>query len=320
MIEYVQWFVNMVETVNSAIEGDRPERHHRADEKTAVPVPGRAPSSALTSPGSSALTSPASPALTSPASSASPALTSPLSPALTSPAVAGITRLSATDTVRARIALAIELGLLAPGEQLPSDAEVASALDVSEITARRALKSLAEKGVVTRLRGRNGGTFVAEQQEASRVDAVRAYRGDAAEVHRLIDQRILIECTLVHFAALNASDDQLDVLAGHVQAAAAAADWSEYHAADERFHLGVAASSGLEWAIPHYREALGRLYGYFLPYPIEYLHGANQDHANLVEALRRHDTIEAVAIIDRHVSELHRTMFVGLDDERATSH
>ena len=39
--------------------------------------------------------------------------------ALTAPAVAGIRRLSAVDTVRARISLAVDLGLLAPGEWLP---------------------------------------------------------------------------------------------------------------------------------------------------------------------------------------------------------
>lgn len=43
----------------------------------------------------------------------------------------GIRRLSAQDTVRARIALAVDLGLLEPGERLPGNDSVASALDVS---------------------------------------------------------------------------------------------------------------------------------------------------------------------------------------------
>ena len=128
-------------------------------------------------------------------------------PALTGPAVAGITRLSAVDTVRARIALAVELGLLAPGEQLPSDADVAAALDVSEITARRAVKSLAEEGLLRRVRGRSGGTFVADDAPAAAGragGAVQAYRADAEAVHRLIDQRLLAETSLTHFAAVAA--------------------------------------------------------------------------------------------------------------------
>ncbi|WP_308468022.1 FadR/GntR family transcriptional regulator [Rathayibacter soli] len=235
-------------------------------------------------------------------------------PALVAPAVSGITRLSATDTVRARIALAIELGLLAQREQLPSDAEVAAALDVSEITARRALKSLADDGVLERRRGRTGGTFVAARADASAIDAVTTYRADAAVVHRLIDRRALIECALVQRAAGTATPANLDELDRHVRAGAQAQNWTDYHAADEKFHLAVAASSGLDWALPQYHEVLYALYRYFLPYPVDYLHGANEEHAALVEALRKRDAASAVAIIEHHVRVLHETMFVGLRD------
>ncbi|HEY5223619.1 MAG TPA: GntR family transcriptional regulator [Microbacteriaceae bacterium] len=240
-------------------------------------------------------------------------------PALVDPAVSGITRLSATDTVRARIALAIELGLLAHREQLPSDAEVAAALDVSEITARRALKSLADDGVLERRRGRTGGTFVAARADASAVDAMTTYRADAAEVHRLIDRRALFECALVQRAALTATDATLDELDEHVRAGARAQSWADYHAADEKFHRGVAAASGLAWALPEYDEVLSKLYRYFIPYPVDYLHGANEEHAALVAALRKRDAASAVAIIEHHVRVLHETMFVGLRDSVGTS-
>lgn len=232
--------------------------------------------------------------------------------ALANPAVSGITRLSATDTVRARIALAIELGLMIVGEQLPSDPDVAAALGVSEITARRALKSLADEGVLTRKRGRNGGTFVATPGAAAPVTSITAYLADSSDVHRLIDERVLLECALVHHTALNITAVQLDQLDAFVAQAAAAASWSDYHAADERFHLGVAAASGLEWALPQYGAALHGLYRYFLPYPVDYLHGINREHARLVAALREHDPVAAVAVIRQHVSVLHDSMFVGL--------
>ncbi|HXD62111.1 MAG TPA: FCD domain-containing protein [Lacisediminihabitans sp.] len=238
---------------------------------------------------------------------------SPGLPALVDPAVAGITRLSATETVRARIALAIQLRLLAPGEQLPSDAEVAEALGVSEITARRALKSLADEGVLDRRRGRSGGTFVAEHSDPELVDAVTAYRADTQTVHALIDHRVLLECALAHHAALVATDEQLDELERYVEQASRAQSWTEYHAADEKLHLAVARASGLGWALPRYSEVLYELYRYFLPYPMSYLHDVNREHADLVAALRRHDPVDAVAIIEAHVSTLHRTMFVGLE-------
>jgi len=65
---------------------------------------------------------------------------------LAAPALTGIRRLSALDTVRARIALAVDLGLLTPGERLPTNSEIARALGVGEITVRRALVSLCDDG------------------------------------------------------------------------------------------------------------------------------------------------------------------------------
>src|SRR5689334_4871329 len=100
---------------------------------------------------------------------------------LGSPALTGIRRLSALDTVRARIALAIELGLLGPGERLPPNGEIARALGVGDITVRRALVSLCEDGVLVRRRGRNGGTHVAPDAPAGRVGAVTAYRESSDE-------------------------------------------------------------------------------------------------------------------------------------------
>lgn len=232
--------------------------------------------------------------------------------ALADPAIAGVSRLSALDTVRARIALAIELGLLARGDRLPTYSQVADALGVSEITARRAMESLADDGVLARRRGRGGGTFVADRAAASTVAAVGAYLGDAAQVHELIDRRVLLECAVVHHAALAIGDAELDELDRYVERAARATDWSEYHSADEALHLAIARASGLPWALPHYSAVLYALYEYFLPYPVDYLHGVNAEHAAVVDALRRHDPVAAVALMEAHVSALHRSMFVGI--------
>ena len=232
--------------------------------------------------------------------------------ALTAPAVTGITRLAAIDTVRARLALAVDLGLLLPGERVPPVDDVAEALAVSPITARRALESLADEGVLVRRRGRAGGTFVADVPAHSAVAEIRSYLADAAEVHELIDRRVLLECAIAHHAALAATDADLADLDLQIARMRAAASWTEYHLADESFHVGVAAASGLDFALPLYRAALAALYRYFLPYPIAFLHGVNDDHADLVAALRRSDPVDAVRIARAHVEALHHTMFVGL--------
>jgi DNA-binding FadR family transcriptional regulator len=229
-------------------------------------------------------------------------------------ALAGLDRRSAMDAVRLRIGTAIYLGLLKPGERLPDKDEVALGLSVSPITARRALTSLAEEGVVVRRRGRNGGTFVADEPPRAVLAALAAPPAEFSRVHHLVDRRLLAECAVTHFAALNVSAEQLARLDALTQRMAAAQSWSGYHQLDEEFHRLVAGASGLGGAVEAYLEVLLELYEYFIPYPIESLHASNQDHVQLVAALRDGQVGDAVEISRRHVDTLHRTMFMGLAD------
>lgn len=235
---------------------------------------------------------------------------------LTAPALAGLRRLSALDTVRARIALAVDLGLLKPGEWLPATDRIAEALEVSEITARRALVALCEDGVLERRRGRRGGTRVADQPAVGVVRETAAYHSASADVHRLIDQRLVLECGIAHLAALRAESRHVVALDDLVARMENAASWAEFHTADERFHLAVAEATGVASAPDHYRVTLHELYRYYLPYPLEYLRASNDEHRRLVAALRGRDPLAAVEVAELHVSVLHTTMFVGLSDRR----
>jgi len=226
---------------------------------------------------------------------------------LTAPALTGIRRLSALDTVRARIALAVELGLLAPGERLPHNAEIAKALDVGEITVRRALVSLCEDGVLDRRRGRTGGTLVAAEPATGRVREIAAYTGAAAEVGALIDHRLALECGLVHLAALRRPPAAVAELRDLVERMDAAPGWAEFHDLDARFHLAVARASGVP-STERYGEALRDLYRFFLPYPIDYLRGSNREHHDLVRAVENRDPVAAVDVTCLHVEALRHTM------------
>lgn len=233
---------------------------------------------------------------------------------LTAPELGGIRRLSALEAVRARIALAVDLGLLAPGERLPGSEQIAAALGVGEITARRALVSLCVDGVLERRRGRKGGTLVAEHPSRGRVGATDAYRSDTAPVRRLIDHRLALECGIAHLAAGHASDDAVHGLQELVEEMDGAPSWAEFHGCDERFHLALAEATGFPSVAGPYGAVLRELYRYYLPYPMETLQASNGEHRELVDALRRRDATGAAAVAQRHVEVLHRTMFVGLLD------
>jgi GntR family transcriptional repressor for pyruvate dehydrogenase complex len=231
---------------------------------------------------------------------------------LSAPALTGIRRLSALDTVRARIALAVELGLLKPGERLPANADIARALGVAEITVRRALESLVGDGLIERRRGRGGGTLVTENPPREQVREVGAYRESAAEVRDLIDHRLVLETGLVQLVAKRSPDlPRLRTLVARMDTAAG---WAEFHELDAEFHRTVAAPAPAA-AVAQYETVLAELYRFYLPYPMSKLRESNRDHGRLVKALAAGDPDAAARVTRKHVRGLHQTMFVGLAAE-----
>src|SRR3954471_14402613 len=61
-----------------------------------------------------------------------------------------------------RLGTAIRLGLLPAGSQLPPERDLAGQLCISRPPPRRALPTLVQSGHLVSLRGRAGGTFVAD--------------------------------------------------------------------------------------------------------------------------------------------------------------
>jgi DNA-binding GntR family transcriptional regulator len=131
-------------------------------------------------------------------------------------------------------------------------------------------------------------------------------------VHRLIDRRLVIETGIAALAARAAEAANLDTLDRLVQRMDTAATWADFHHLDEEFHLGVAEATGLPTAAVQLRVALHELYRFYLPYPLDYLRGSNDEHRALVRALRAHDPAAAVQVTHDHVHCLHQSMFIGL--------
>jgi GntR family transcriptional regulator len=65
------------------------------------------------------------------------------------------------EEARRRLVSMIETGMLRPGDRLGTERELAAQLAVSRSTLRQVLAVLAQSGVVRRVPGRSGGTFVA---------------------------------------------------------------------------------------------------------------------------------------------------------------
>ena len=220
-------------------------------------------------------------------------------------------RLTAAHELMARIGIAVQVGLLAPGERLPGTDEIAETFGVSVTTVRRALSALAGRGVLNARRGRHGGTFVAEPPDLSQLADLLPYRVRSGEVHQLLDQRRVLECGMAFLAAERASQAELDALAREVEAMDRACTWAEFRAHDPRFHLCIAEIAASARAAAELAAVLGRLVRFYVPYPIEYLRASNDEHRELLGRLRARDGAGAASVARRHVEAIYDTVFVA---------
>ena len=84
----------------------------------------------------------------------------------------------------------IRLGVVAPGEALPPERELAARLGVSRDTVREAIKSLADAGYLVSRRGRYGGTFLADELPTPAegdVSITRAEIDDALRLREILE-------------------------------------------------------------------------------------------------------------------------------------
>jgi GntR family transcriptional regulator len=84
-------------------------------------------------------------------------------------------------TIAEQLAAAIASGALAPRDRLPPERHLAETLGVSRMTVRQALGDLERDGLLRRVVGRAGGTFVAEPDPAQ---AVGGSGGLSAQLRR----------------------------------------------------------------------------------------------------------------------------------------
>lgn len=241
------------------------------------------------------------------------------SPAVTDEDVHGIyapvRTANAFEQTVERLGRAIRMGLLAPGEQLPSERELAARLALSRSTVREALRVLQEAGYLEARRGRGGGTFVAEhlpsEPERPPQQVVRDYGGDLAA---LLRYRRILELGAAEIAAERATPEQIDRLAELVDEMGplAKSDYRGYRAVDARFHIELAAIADA----PALLDALSSVQADLsevliaIPHSIESLTNADLQHRRIVAALEARDRDAARVAMREHVEGIERLLTV----------
>jgi GntR family transcriptional regulator, transcriptional repressor for pyruvate dehydrogenase complex len=201
-----------------------------------------------------------------------------------------------------RLGTAIRLGLLPSGSRLPSERDLADELRISRSTLRQALTALVQSGHLVSLRGRAGGTFVAEEPPLGQEVSGEPLGSDA---RALLDYRVAIETGATLLAAERATEAGLAPLVELTERMdrASQGPFEDYRRADVRFHIGVAEVTGSDRLVTTMTELQGQMSDLIarIAHPDEVLTQSNAQHKRLITLLRRHDGSRAVRLMREHM-------------------
>jgi len=140
-----------------------------------------------------------------------------------------IKRESTLEVIVQQIKDQIKKGILKPGEKLPSERELASLLGVSRTSVREAIKALSFSGYLEVIQGK--GTYVLEM--STKYDEIVNFFSGFSNysLDYLMEARIMLEGEFARLAALNASQEEIDLIE------------NSFVVKDLEFHLTIAKAT-----------------------------------------------------------------------------
>ena len=204
-----------------------------------------------------------------------------------------------------RLLHAVKLGLVAHGDSLPPERELAVRLGVSRVTLREAIRALQQAGYVESRRGRYGGTFVTYQPaEPGQGDLRRIVADLGEDIDDALRYRQVLEpgaCALTAARTLTAEQRQ------YLQARlddVARADSAGYRLLDSRFHLAIAEMAGspsLYVSIESTRLRLNDLLN-AIPLLQPNIEHSERQHRAILAAILTGDAAAAYREMEQHVT------------------
>lgn len=217
------------------------------------------------------------------------------------------TKMPAYETVASEIRRRILSGEYAPGQRLPSEAELIERYGFGRSTVREAMRTLTSENLVFTTRGTTGGTFVASPDVAtitSNLENSVALMAavQSVTVEQLMDVRQLTEVHAAGRAAHLRTAEQVEVMRGSVESAAGATDYAGH----QDFHLLILQASGnpmLELVCTPVFRVLSRR---FVPERAgsDFWQSSQADHRAIMAAVESGDSMAAMSRMQRHLHRL----------------
>jgi DNA-binding FadR family transcriptional regulator len=220
---------------------------------------------------------------------------------------AGLSKRTIREQVGQRIAAMVQSGLLRAGDELPSERDLASTLEVSRETVRGAIQMLAAVGMVE-----------ISQGSRTRVTGTVDFRlGDRAwgggpkrSAQEVYEARRLVELPIVRLAVERIDATGVLRLKRLVEAQREmTGDPVRFQISDAEFHDVIYRAGGN----PLLADFLHEMYSFGLEFRRKVLLGDNavrrsvEDHLRIVTAFEQGNQAAAVEAMDRHLDRIHRT-------------
>ncbi len=218
---------------------------------------------------------------------------------------AGLSKRTMRAQITDKLAGMIASGLLRPGDELPSERDLAEALEVSRETVRGAVQALCSRGMVEVAQGARS-RVVGPEGWLALPPASPVARYTPAEIHAT---RTLLEVEAARAAALRMDAATLDHLRWLVEAQGqAVADPAAFHICGSEFHTGIHRAAGNRLLAAFLLEVYGQAQQVRRP-ALEAPGAARrswQDHRRILQALAVRDADGAAAAMARHLGRIHK--------------
>jgi len=152
-----------------------------------------------------------------------------------------IKKKSTLEVIVQQIKDQIKKGILKPGEKLPSERKLAELLGVSRASVREAIQALAFSGYLEVIQGK--GTYILEM--ATKYDEIVNFFSGFSNysLDYLMEARIMLEGEFARLAALNASQEEIDVIEKIFNEIAKSKNLNSFVVKDLEFHLTIAKAT-----------------------------------------------------------------------------
>lgn len=228
------------------------------------------------------------------------------------PMFGAIEQQRAHEYVAEQIRRQIGLGIIAPGEALPPERELARLFGVGRVTIQLAIGMLEADRLVTTRRGRSGGSFVLAptEQHGSLDFRVLEVAQSAGLIGEAIDFREVVEPAAAGAAARSRTKDELGVISAAAERMAVARTDAEFMREDTAFHLAIARATGnrfLVEAIEQGRLHLNSVLA-LLPDSRVWHQMSVREHEPILGAVARRDPDAAHSLMYEHVRSTSRSV------------